>query len=77
MENTNQAPQLNTDDLKVLRDCLGVAIERGAFKAPEISTVGTVFDRLNAWVNHAAAVLAAQQEESESNDTASDDAQGE
>lgn len=59
MENTN--PTLTLLDLRVLRDSIGDAAERGAFKANELSTVGASYDRLNAWVAQAEADLAAQQ----------------
>lgn len=52
MENQEQAqPELNVSDLQNLRILLDVAVSRGAFKAPELSSVGAVFDRLNSFLN--------------------------
>ena len=67
----NNTPTLTLLDLTVLRDSIGAAAERGAFKANEMSTIGASFDRLNAWVAQAEADLRAQQQAAEeSSDTA-------
>ena len=44
------APQLSIADLQNLRALVDVAIRRGAFGAAEASSVGAVFDRLNAFL---------------------------
>lgn len=72
----NNTPTLTLLDLRILRDSIGVAAERGAFKANEMSTIGGAFDRLNSWVTQAEADLAAQQAaaEAEAADESSDTA---
>lgn len=56
MENQDQAqtpasPELSVADLQNLRIIIDTAVRRGAFTAPEMSSVGAVFDRLNAFLN--------------------------
>lgn len=46
------APELTVTDLNNLRSVLDVAVRRGAFGAAEITSVGQVFDRLNAFLNN-------------------------
>jgi hypothetical protein len=48
MENDTQ---INVADLALLRNLVEVASTRGAFKADELSTVGQVYDKLNAFLN--------------------------
>jgi hypothetical protein len=54
-----QAPQANPDlsitDLQNLRAIIDVASTRGAFKAAEMAAVGTVFNKLDAFLNAVAA----------------------
>jgi hypothetical protein len=52
VENTTQpaAPQLSIQDLQNLRAVIDLAVRRGAFGASEVSSVGQVFDRLNAFL---------------------------
>lgn len=45
-------PSVNIQDLQVLRSCIQLASSRGAFKAEEMQTVGTAFNRLNAFLQH-------------------------
>jgi hypothetical protein len=45
------APELTVADLNNLRSVLDIAVRRGAFQATELSSVGAVFDKLNAFVN--------------------------
>jgi hypothetical protein len=47
----DQAPQLTIADLQNIRGILDVAVRRGAFGGAEASSVGSVFDRLNAFLN--------------------------
>jgi hypothetical protein len=56
------APQLNIQDLQNLRAVVDLALRRGAFGGAEASSVGAVFDRVNAFLN---AVAPAQQDTSE------------
>jgi hypothetical protein len=44
-------PELSMADLQNLRAIIDVAVKRGAFAANEISAVGGVYDRLNAFLN--------------------------
>jgi hypothetical protein len=43
-------PELSISDLQNLRAIIDVAVKRGAFAANEISAVGGVYDRLNAFL---------------------------
>lgn len=55
MENQEQAettqPELTVTDLANIRAIIDVAVRRGAFGASEVSGVGTVFDKLNSFLN--------------------------
>lgn len=44
-------PELNIVDLQNLRAIIETAARRGAFSAQEMSGVGSVFDRLNAFIS--------------------------
>jgi len=46
-----QAPQLTIADLQNIRNLIDVAVRRGAFGAQETTAVGSVFDRLNLFLN--------------------------
>lgn len=64
METTNEAatqttvqehqepPSVNVQDLQVLRSCIQLACTRGAYRAEEMLTVGTAFSRLDAFLKH-------------------------
>jgi hypothetical protein len=54
------APELSIQDLVNLRAVVDLAVRRGAFGASEVSSVGMVFDRVNAFLT---AVLPAQPEQ--------------
>lgn len=45
------APELSISDLQNLRAIVDTAARRGAFQAAEMSAVGSVFDRVNAFLN--------------------------
>lgn len=53
MENQEQAqqptqqPELSISDLQNLKTLIDVAVRRGAFGANEMTSIGTVYDRLN------------------------------
>ena len=55
--------ELTVNDLQLLRQSIEVATSRGAFKAAEMLTVGTVFNKLDAFLNAAAQ----QQKQGETN----------
>jgi hypothetical protein len=69
MENSN--PQLKIEDLRVTRDIINLAVKRGAFDASECVTVGSVYERINTFLNFVAAqeAEAAKTEKSTSVDT--------
>jgi hypothetical protein len=49
MENQTQIT-ITAADLALLRSLVEVASSRGAFKADELSTVGQIYDKLNAFI---------------------------
>jgi hypothetical protein len=54
MENQEQTPtqaELSIADLQNIRTLIDVAVRRGTFGASELSSVGAVFDRLNAFLS--------------------------
>jgi len=52
-------PDLTVNDLQALKAIIDVCTQRGAFRANELASVGTVFNRLNAFLDH----IAPQQKE--------------
>lgn len=48
---TQPQAELTISDLNNIRSVLDVAVRRGAFSASEASSVGSVFDRLNNFLN--------------------------
>jgi hypothetical protein len=44
-------PELNISDLQNIRAIIDTAVRRGAFGGGEASAVGSVFDRLNTFLN--------------------------
>jgi len=58
------APELSISDLQNLRAIVDTAARRGAFQAAEMSAIGAVFDRVNAFLNAVAPAAPAQTEES-------------
>lgn len=56
---TEAAPaELTINDLNALRAIVDVASQRGAFKATELEAVGKTFNKLNAFLEAAAAAQA-------------------
>lgn len=49
-----QAPDLTVNDLKALQTIIDVSCQRGTFKAAEMASVGQVFNRLGAFLEHIA-----------------------
>ena len=45
-----EPPAINVQDLMVLRSCMQVAAQRGAFRAEEMQNVGRAFDKLDAFL---------------------------
>ena len=58
-ENETQTTSLSINDLITLRKIVEIASERGAFRAPELTAVGQVYDRMNTWLS---SVLPAEEE---------------
>lgn len=44
-------PELTISDLQNIRSIIETTVRRGAFQAQELSAVGTVFDKLNNFLN--------------------------
>lgn len=44
-------PTIGLKDLVIAKEAIQVASNRGAFRAEEMSTIGTTFDRLVAYIN--------------------------
>lgn len=76
MENQNQSSntQITVADLDALRSIVDVATQRGAFRGAELTQVGTVFDKLSAFL---AEVLAQAKANADAVDNASTETQGE
>ena len=55
--------ELTVNELQLLRQSIEVATSRGAFKAAEMLTVGTVFNKLDTFLN----AVAQQQKQGETN----------
>lgn len=69
-----QQPMLITlADLDLLRQILDLAASRGAFKGPELSDVGAIYNKLNDFLNMAAAQIRAEQEQANPEQSASTD----
>jgi len=58
-----QGPALSLEELNMLMQIVDLAVQRGAFRGNEISQVGAVFDKLNAFLG--AVAQANQPEEGE------------
>lgn len=57
-----QAPDLTVQDLTAMKSIIDVASTRGAFKPNEMTTVGTVYGKLEAFLNAVQAQQDAQAE---------------
>ncbi len=56
---TPATPDLTINDLQALKTIIDVCTQRGAFRANELASVGAVFKRLTAFLDH----IAPQQKE--------------
>lgn len=54
------SPELTVSDLNMLKQVIDVATQRGAFKANELVQVGTVYNKLETFLN----AVASQQPQS-------------
>ena len=65
-EEAVESPQADTsislNDLQVLANIVDLASQRGAFRGNELTQVGAVFDKLNAFLAQVAAAQAANAE---------------
>lgn len=52
-------PELTVNDLSAIKQIFDVASQRGAFKPNEMITVGTIYNKLDAFLN----AVTAQQEQ--------------
>jgi hypothetical protein len=57
--------QLTIGDMASLKALLEAAVNRGAFRANELSTVGAVYDKLSQFVDAATGQLAAQSQQAQ------------
>ena len=61
MENTTET-QITIADLNLLKNIINLASTRGAFQAGEMKDIGTVYEKLTAFLNAVVAQATAQQE---------------
>lgn len=47
---TNQEVQLSIADIMLLKQIVEVGTARGAFRANELTQIGGVYDKVNAWL---------------------------
>lgn len=50
MSEEQKSPELNLNDLLAMRNLIDVVTQRGVFKANELSAVGVLYDKLNAFL---------------------------
>ena len=50
-ETTNDAPELTVNDLTAIKQVIDVASQRGAFKPNEMVSVGTIYSKLELFLN--------------------------
>jgi|TARA_B100001093_G_scaffold188715_1_gene181268 hypothetical protein len=71
MDNEQPNIEITPNDLVVIRQVMDIATQSGAFKAADLTTVGTVYDKVNGIVES----LIAQQNAAKDNDVESVDAE--
>lgn len=64
-EQEQVAPDLSVQDLTAMKTIIDVASQRGAFKPNEMTTVGTVYDKLEKFLKAVAEQQAAANSETE------------
>lgn len=74
MDNTTQ---ITIADLDTLKNVVDLASSRGAFRGAELSQVGTIYDKLTAFLNNVIAQAKAQEEANQSAEPAEPTSQGE
>jgi hypothetical protein len=50
-ETVNEAPELTVNDLTAIKQVIDVASQRGAFKPNEMVSVGTIYNKLELFLN--------------------------
>lgn len=63
MDNEQPNIEITPNDLVVIRQVMDIATQSGAFKAGDLTTVGTVYDKVNGIVESLIAQSKANQEE--------------
>jgi hypothetical protein len=74
MDNTTQ---ITIADLDTLKNIVDLASSRGAFRGAELSQVGAIYDKLNAFLAEIIAQAKAQEEANQSAEPAEPTPQGE
>lgn len=72
-----QAPDLSVQDLTAMKTIIDVASQRGAFKPNEMSTIGTVYDKLEKFLKAVADQQAAAEAPAEAEIPAEEAPKGE
>ena len=62
MENITNPTQITIADLDTLKNIVDLASSRGAFRGAELTQVGTIYDKLTAFLNGVIEQAKAQQE---------------
>lgn len=63
--NIHMETNITITDLIAIRDTINLAAERGAFKADEMLDVGTVYTKLNKFLEAVVSQAAAQEQEAQ------------
>jgi len=71
MSNTNNTQEisLTVADIVNVKQIIEVATNRGAFRADELTQIGTVYDRLTSWLVTVTATTDEEAEESNEGET--------
>jgi hypothetical protein len=77
MENTNDSTQITIADLDTLKNIVDLASTRGAFRGAELTQVGTIYDKLAAFLDAIVAQAKAQEEANQTASLADSKSQGE
>lgn len=62
-ETAQQNVELTINDLAALRSVIDVAAQRGTFKANEMTAVGTIYNKLNGFLEQVSKQAEAQKEQ--------------
>jgi hypothetical protein len=80
MENTNQPQpitQITVSDLDIIKKIIELSAARGAFRAEEMTEIGTMYDKLSGFLEAVIAQAQAQQEAEAQQPAPADQSQGE